>query len=64
MRQGDWKILADNQMTKFELYNLRQDPAEKQNLAESEPKRLEAMKKALVKLNAEIDAEGPKWEQK
>jgi arylsulfatase A len=64
MRQGDWKILADNQMTKFELYNLRQDPAEKQNLAESEPRRLETMKKVLAKLHAEIDAEGPKWERK
>ena len=64
MRQGDWKILADNHITKFELYNLRQDVAEKQNLAEREPKRLEAMKKVLAKLHAEIDIEGPKWEQK
>jgi len=61
MRQGDWKILADNKMTKFELYNLRDDTAEKHNLAASEPERLAAMKKKLIKLHAEIDAEGPKW---
>jgi arylsulfatase A len=61
MRQGDWKILADNKMTKFELYNLRGDIAEKHNLAGSEPKRIAAMKKTLAKLHTEIDAEGPKW---
>jgi len=62
MRQGDWKILADNEMTKFELYNLRKDLAEQHNLADSQPQRLEAMKKTLAKLHAEIDAEGPDWD--
>ena len=61
MREGDWKILADNKMTKFELYNVRKDIAEEHNLATSEPERLAAMKKKLVKLHTEIDAEGPKW---
>ena len=63
MRQGDWKILADNKMTKFELYNLRDDIAEKHNLAGSQPKRLAAMKQTLIELHAEIDAEGPKWKK-
>ena len=63
MREGDWKILADNKMTKFELYNLRKDMAEEHNLADSEPGRLAAMKKTLVKLHAEIEAEGPKWKR-
>jgi arylsulfatase A-like enzyme len=57
MRQGDWKIQADNEMTQFELYNLAEDIAEQRNLAESQPQRLEAMKKTLAKLHAEIDAE-------
>lgn len=61
MRQGEWKILADNEMTKFELYNLCEDIVEKHNLAKEQPKRLAAMKKRLVKLHAEIDAEGPEW---
>ena len=61
MREGDWKIIADNKMTKFELYNLRDDIAEKHNLVASEPKRLAAMKKKLAKLHAEIEAEGPRW---
>jgi len=59
MRQGNYKILADNRMTKFELYNLVEDIAEEHNLADSEPERLAAMKKTLAKLHAEIDAEGP-----
>jgi len=63
MRQGEWKILADNAMTMFELYNVRTDIAEEHNLAGSQTKRLEAMKKTLAKLHAEIDAEGPRWDQ-
>jgi arylsulfatase A len=59
MRQGNYKILADNRMTTFELYNLAEDIAEKHNLAEKEPERLAAMRKTLAKLHAEIDAEGP-----
>jgi len=44
-------------MTQFELHNLADDIAEQHNLAEKEPGRLEAMKKTLAKLHAEIDAE-------
>jgi arylsulfatase A len=63
MREGNWKILADSKMTKFELYNVRKDIAEERNLADSEPGRLAAMKKKLVKLHTEIEAEGPKWKR-
>jgi arylsulfatase A len=61
MRQGDWKILADNEMTKFELYNLREDITEQHNLADSQTERLATMTKTLAKLHAEIEAEGPDW---
>lgn len=61
MREGDWKILADKKMTKFELYNLRNDISEKHNIAERQPKRLAAMKKTIAKLHAEIEAEEPRW---
>lgn len=63
MRQGDWKLLADDIMTQFELYNLRVDRAERKNLVLSEAGRLEAMKKTLAELHHEIDAEGPQWPQ-
>jgi arylsulfatase A len=62
MRQGDWKILADREITKFELYNLREDMAEEHDLAQTQPKRLAAMKKTLAKLHAEIEVEGPNWD--
>ncbi len=61
MRIGDWKILADEQLTRFELYNLQNDPQEKTNLRATQPAKFEAMKTALVKLNTEIEAEGPDW---
>jgi len=61
MRQGDWKILADTSMTRFELYNLRTDLGETNNLAESEPDRLTTMKNMLKRLHQEIEAEGITW---
>jgi len=61
MRQGDWKILADTGMTRFKLYNLRTDLGETNDLAESEPDRLEAMKATLIKLHQEIEAESITW---
>lgn len=61
MRIGDWKILADEGLTKFELYNLRRDRAEKTELSAQEPAKLAEMTAALRKLNAEIEAEGPDW---
>jgi arylsulfatase A len=61
LRDGDWKILASADLTRFELYNLRDDPKETTDLAAKEPDRFEQMKKKLAKLNAEIEAEGPDW---
>ncbi len=62
MRQRDWKILADTSMTRFELYNLRTDLGETNDRAESEPGRLEDMKKTLRKLHQEIAADGITWQ--
>ncbi|MDO8540294.1 MAG: sulfatase-like hydrolase/transferase [Opitutaceae bacterium] len=61
MRIGDWKILADEPLTKFELYHLQRDPRETNDLSAAEPAKLAEMKRALTRLNAEIEAEGPKW---
>jgi arylsulfatase A len=61
MRQGDWKIVSDVGLSKFELYNLKDDPRETTDLAGKEKDRLEAMKKTLIQLNAEIEKEGPDW---
>jgi len=61
MRQGDYTILADPAMTKFEMYNLKSDPQQKTDLAATEKDRFEQMRTTLVRLNAEIEKEGPDW---
>jgi len=45
MRQGDWKLVWDkfNQDKKWELYDLSKDRCEVNNLAESQPERVETM---------------------
>jgi arylsulfatase len=42
-RQGDWKIVADNQTKSWSLYNLKTDRAEQNNLADTEPERVKEM---------------------
>jgi arylsulfatase A-like enzyme len=61
MREGDWKILAPRDLSRFELYDLSKDPGETKDLAAAEPQRLAAMKEKLTSLNREIEAEGPDW---
>ncbi len=61
MRVDDWKILADETLTKFELYNLKSDPKETTDLKDQETKRFTALKTQLIQHNAQIDAEGPDW---
>lgn len=64
LRIGDWKILADDSLQQFELYNLKDDPQEKAELSTSQPAKLAELKSAIVKLNAELKAEGPNWGKK
>jgi arylsulfatase A-like enzyme len=61
MRKGDWKLLASQDLKRFELYNLKADPKETTDLRDKEPLRFEELRKELVALNAQIEAEGPDW---
>lgn len=61
VRVGDWKIVGNVDLTKFLLFNLRRDPQESTDLAETEPARFAEMKAALLKMDAEVLAEGPDW---
>ncbi len=61
LRIGDWKILADEALTRFELYNIADDGTEQRDLRESHPEKFNELRDALVKLNAQIEAEGPDW---
>lgn len=61
MRVDDWKILANADLTEFELYNLAADVRETNDLKDAEPQRFAAMREQLLKHNAAVDAEGPDW---
>ncbi|MFM7071409.1 MAG: sulfatase [Planctomycetota bacterium] len=61
MRVDDWKILADASLSQFELYHLRTDPKESEDLATSQPERFAMLREQLVKFTAAVDAEGPDW---
>lgn len=54
LRMGDWKIIWRNMLpTSVDLYNLAKDPSEKNNLADSQPKRVAEMQKRLDSLAKE-----------
>ena len=54
-RKGDWKLIYHYKgKAKYELYDLQKDPFETKNLAESEPRKLKEMTKAMI---ARLEAE-------
>jgi arylsulfatase A-like enzyme len=59
MRIGDWKILGDENLKVFQLYNIVEDPYETNNLAAQMPEKTEEMKAIILDLWSEIEAEGP-----
>ncbi len=60
MREGDWKLIEFFEDDSAELYDLKTDLAEKQNLAATEPERLKAMSSKLAAWRAETGAYVPK----
>ncbi|MSR31695.1 MAG: N-acetylgalactosamine-6-sulfatase [Gemmataceae bacterium] len=61
MRIDDWKIVANEALNRFELYNLATDEKETTDLALQETKEFARMKESLLRLNREIESEGPNW---
>jgi arylsulfatase A-like enzyme len=59
MRIGDWKIVSDDTMTKFQLFDVQNDWQEKTDLAATKAEKADEMKKKLIDLWGEIEAEGP-----
>ncbi|MGB7323480.1 MAG: sulfatase-like hydrolase/transferase [Rubripirellula sp.] len=59
MRVGDWKIVANDTMSKFLLFDIQKDWKEENDLAAAMPEKLEEMKSLLLKTWADIEAEGP-----
>lgn len=64
MRIGDWKIVGNDTLTKFQLFHVQEDWKEENDLAASEPEKLEEMKQQLLKVWNDIEKEGPNewWE--
>jgi arylsulfatase A-like enzyme len=61
MQIDDWKILADPEMTEFELYDLKSDPNETTDMKGREPARFEELRTRLVRHHREVENEGPDW---
>lgn len=61
MRVGDWKILASENLTQFELYNIREDWQETDDLQAKHPVKFESLRKQLIQMDAAVLAEGPDW---
>ncbi len=53
IRQGDWKLIRRTPLpSAVELYNIRQDPSEKNNLAAENPEKVTALQKRVNELAA------------
>ena len=55
------QIMKTAGLERFELYNLRADIAESDDLSTSEPEKLESMKSELIDLYQEVQSETPQW---
>lgn len=58
---GDWKIIGSKDRNKFELYNLRVDRAETNNVSAENSERFERMKQQLIDQDLAVMAETPDW---
>lgn len=48
LRNGDWKLLQNNPYQPLELYNLKEDPQEQDNLVKERPEVVKAMNRTLM----------------
>ncbi|TWT89133.1 sulfatase-like hydrolase/transferase [Neorhodopirellula pilleata] len=59
LRIGDWKLVGDETLTKFQLYEIQKDWKEERDLAAVMPERTEEMKNTLFEVWKGIECEGP-----
>lgn len=59
MRMGDWKIVGNDTMTKFQLFDIQTDWKEENDLAQNEPAKMAQMKETLFQVWKNIESEGP-----
>ena len=61
LRVGDWKVISDDKLTSFELYNIKQDWQETTNVAARFPEKFAEMRQALIRHDKAVLKEGPDW---
>ena len=54
MRDGDWKIINPKRTNEIMLFNLKDDPSEKNDLSKTRPEKLSQMIKAYRKWEEEV----------
>ena len=57
IRKGDWRLLQNFETNEFELYNLKQDISESQNLIDAEPEIAKKLKKDLQEWRSSVNAQ-------
>ena len=58
-RIGDWKIVGNDTLTEFQLYEIQKDWKEENDLSAKMPEKTEQMKDILFEVWADIESEGP-----
>ncbi len=61
MRDGDWKIVGADDLSSFELYNLKEDWQESSDLAAKYPAKFEELKQKLIAHDTAVLQDGPDW---
>ena len=59
MRIGDWKIVADKDLKEFQLYQIKEDGKEENDLAQKHPDKLAELKKKFLEVWEGVEKEGP-----
>jgi len=61
VHEGDSEVIKRAMLVSFELYNLKIDLAQRTDLADKEPAKLQELSALLVKKYSEVQAQGPIW---
>lgn len=64
LRDGDWKIVGNDQLNEFLLFNITKDSKETNDLSKEMPEKADQMKRLLIQTWENISEEGPNewWE--
>lgn len=59
IRSGDWKLIEFYHYDNFELYNLAEDPGERNDLSKAEPDKAQALREKLSRWQRSMNAKMP-----